>query len=421
MAAPVLAGAAVSSAARSPMLRWLAGSVIAAPVLLVVLLILLLTAGATARATDGIGAPHMLRAGAVPAIYEPLVLRAAGSCPGITAPLLAAQLHAESGWNPRAASPAGAQGLAQFLPSTWATEGIDGDRDGTADPFSPADAIASQAGYLCKLLASVTTDQQLTGNRLELVLAAYNAGLGAVQRHRGIPPYPETQQYLRRIRQLLARYADPAGTAPGAGPPGSWVRPVSGAPITSGFGPRWGRLHAGIDFAVPVGTPVYAASNGTVLAAGPASGYGQFSAADGRASGISLSAGALRSKKRLGKSRCGQDWQGQRARLPRRGRAASARLRARVGADSLDELTPGTRAGEPFMDDLLTLATRFDPQEQLSIPQVARLLQCSERWLYGKVRDGELQATHLGRAVRVSRAHLQRFLDTRNAWVPPAR
>jgi excisionase family DNA binding protein len=73
------------------------------------------------------------------------------------------------------------------------------------------------------------------------------------------------------------------------------------------------------------------------------------------------------------------------------------------------------------MDELLTLATRFDPQEQLSIPQVARLLQGSERWLYGKVRDGELQATHLGRAVRISRAHLQRFLDTRNPWVPPGR
>jgi excisionase family DNA binding protein len=73
------------------------------------------------------------------------------------------------------------------------------------------------------------------------------------------------------------------------------------------------------------------------------------------------------------------------------------------------------------MEELLTLATRFDPQEQLSIPQVARLLQCSERWLYGKVRDGELQATHLGRAVRISRAHLQRFLDSRNPWVPPGR
>ena len=276
MAAAVLAGAAVSGAARSPMLRWLAGSVIAASVLLVVLLILLLTAGTAVQATVGVGAPSMLRAGAVLAAYEPLVRRAAGRCPGITGPLIAAQLDAESGWNPRAVSPAGAQGLAQFLPSTWASEGVDGDGDGTADPFSPADAIASQVGYLCTLLVAVTTDPQLAGDRLELALAAYNAGLGAVQRHRGLPPYPETQQYLRRIRHLLARYADPAGSAPGAGPPGSWVRPVSTAPITSGFGPRWGRPHAGIDFAAPVGTPVYAASNGTVLAAGPVSGYGQW-------------------------------------------------------------------------------------------------------------------------------------------------
>ena len=65
------------------------------------------------------------------------------------------------------------------------------------------------------------------------------------------------------------------------------------------------------------------------------------------------------------------------------------------------------------------VSVAFDPQEQLSIPQVARLLQCSERWLYGKVRDGELHATHLGRAVRVSRANLQRFLDSRQAWRPP--
>lgn len=62
-----------------------------------------------------------------------------------------------------------------------------------------------------------------------------------------------------------------------------------------------------------------------------------------------------------------------------------------------------------------------DPQQQLSIPQVAGLLQCSERWLYGKIRAGELRATHLGRAVRVSRGNLQRFLDEQPAWVPPHR
>lgn len=70
--------------------------------------------------------------------------------------------------------------------------------------------------------------------------------------------------------------------------------------------------------------------------------------------------------------------------------------------------------------ELSLQATRFDPQEQLSIAQVAALLQCSERWLYGKVREGELRATHLGRAVRISRFHLQRFLDSRERWQPPA-
>jgi hypothetical protein len=73
----------------------------------------------------------------------------------------------------------------------------------------------------------------------------------------------------------MADYADPTASAPGAGPPGTWVRPITG-PITSGYGPRWGRLHAGTDFGAPIGTPIYAASNGTVAAAGPASGYGRW-------------------------------------------------------------------------------------------------------------------------------------------------
>jgi murein DD-endopeptidase MepM/ murein hydrolase activator NlpD len=209
----------------------------------------------------------------VPDEYEPLVRRAGGVCPGVTAPLLAAQLDAESGWNPRAVSPVGARGLAQFMPATWAGEGLDG--DGMRDPFNPADAIASQASFMCKLLAATTADQRLAGDRLDLALAGYNAGLGAVRRYRGVPPYAETQAYVRRIRSLMADYARPAAADVGAGPPGQWVRPITG-PITSGFGPRWGRLHAGVDFGVPIGTPVYAASNGTVVAAGTASGFGKW-------------------------------------------------------------------------------------------------------------------------------------------------
>lgn len=54
---------------------------------------------------------------------------------------------------------------------------------------------------------------------------------------------------------------------------GGWVRPVSG-PVTSGFGPRWGRLHAGMDFGAPTGTPIFAARSGVVSYAGTMSGYG---------------------------------------------------------------------------------------------------------------------------------------------------
>jgi murein DD-endopeptidase MepM/ murein hydrolase activator NlpD len=274
MAAPLLAASAASSAARSPALRWFVGAVVTLPVALTVLLMMLLSGGAAADAA-ALAAPGTLRPGVVPAAYEPLVLRAAQTCPGISAPLLAAQLEAESGWKPRAVSPVGAQGLAQFMPGTWIGEGVDGDGDGRRDPFNAADAIASQASFMCQLLAAVTADTSLTGDRLDLALAAYNAGLGAVRRHDGVPPYPETQNYVRRIRALTAGYADPAATAPGAGPPGTWTRPITG-PITSHYGPRWGRLHAGVDFGAPIGTLVHAASNGTVLAAGPASGYGNW-------------------------------------------------------------------------------------------------------------------------------------------------
>jgi murein DD-endopeptidase MepM/ murein hydrolase activator NlpD len=170
-------------------------------------------------------------------------LRAARTCPGVTAPLLAAQL--------------------------------DGDGDTIRDPFNPADAIASQAAFMCKLLASVSGDDRLTGDPLDLALAAYNVGFGAVRRFSGIPPYPETQGYVQRIRALIAGYADPTGSAPGAGPPGSWSSPMTGR-VSSSFGPRGGRLHAGIDLAAPIGTPIYAASSGTVLAAGPATGFGKW-------------------------------------------------------------------------------------------------------------------------------------------------
>ena len=92
----------------------------------------------------------------VPAEYLAAVMKAGSICKEITPSLIAAQIEAESGWDPKAVSPTGAQGIAQFMPGTWKTRGIDADGDGTADPFNPDDAIASQGAFMCALVEIVT-------------------------------------------------------------------------------------------------------------------------------------------------------------------------------------------------------------------------------------------------------------------------
>ena len=91
----------------------------------------------------------------MPAAYQPLVQKWGNSLPGDQSALLAAQLYQESGFNPNAQSPAAAQGIAQFIPGTWATHGIDGDGDGDRDVWDPQDAIPSAASYDCELAAYV--------------------------------------------------------------------------------------------------------------------------------------------------------------------------------------------------------------------------------------------------------------------------
>ena len=143
-----------------------------------------------------------LRAGTVPAAYLQAVTTAGTRCAEAPAPLIAAQLEAESGWNPGAVSPVGAQGMAQFMPGTWATWGLDANSDGSADPFDPFDAIASLAAYDCALadqLRSAVTLGQIHGDLTQLMLAAYNAGPAAVEQYHAIPPYAETTTYVQTI------------------------------------------------------------------------------------------------------------------------------------------------------------------------------------------------------------------------------
>jgi hypothetical protein len=104
--------------------------------------------------------------------------------------LLAAQLYAESGFNPFARSPAGAEGIAQFMPGTADAYGLD-------DPFDPVEAIDAQAHLMSDLLRQF-------GGKVALALAGYNAGAGAVERYGGIPPFAETRAYVTKILGLLA-------------------------------------------------------------------------------------------------------------------------------------------------------------------------------------------------------------------------
>ncbi|MDY2669346.1 NlpC/P60 family protein [Schaalia hyovaginalis] len=146
----------------------------------------------------------------VPAEYRDAIIAASSQCEGVTPAILAAQIKQESGWNPKAVSPVGAQGLTQFMPTTWAAHGVDGDGDGKADPFNPLDAIASQGHYMCELASSVRAwlDQgTVSGDFTSLVLAAYNAGPGAVHDNHGMPPFPETINYAATIIADATTYA----------------------------------------------------------------------------------------------------------------------------------------------------------------------------------------------------------------------
>jgi hypothetical protein len=143
---------------------------------------------------------------AVPVAFRQMITKAGKTCPGITAPLLAAQLSAESGFNPRAVSRVGAMGIAQFMPGTWESRGRDEDGRGSPDAFDPADAIPAQARFMCELYRKAA-NSGLPGDPVELALAGYNAGWGAVEAAKGVPNFPETRGYVRRIMASLARFS----------------------------------------------------------------------------------------------------------------------------------------------------------------------------------------------------------------------
>ncbi len=139
----------------------------------------------------------------VPADLVPLFQEAAETYGVLSAAQLAAQARVESKFDPDAVSRAGARGLMQFLPTTWAEFGLDGNDDDIADPLEPADAIMSAARYDAHLADLVA---HLPGDRVSLVLAAYNAGPVAVQVAGGIPNFGETRAYVEHVRDWARAY-----------------------------------------------------------------------------------------------------------------------------------------------------------------------------------------------------------------------
>jgi soluble lytic murein transglycosylase-like protein len=126
-------------------------------------------------------------------------ITAAAKKHGIDPALLAGLVKQESGFNPNAGSPAGARGLTQLMPGTAAGLGV-------SNVLDPIQSLDGGAKYLRQQLDAF-------GGDVTRALAAYNAGPGAVQRYGGVPPYAETQNYVRIVQANAAQYRA-GGAAP---------------------------------------------------------------------------------------------------------------------------------------------------------------------------------------------------------------
>ena len=110
--------------------------------------------------------------------------------------------------------------MTQFMPDTWASFGRDGDGDGKADILNAKDAIYSQGVYMCALASEVKeriSAGKLKGDVPQLALAAYNSGIGNVDKFGGIPPFHDTQLYVPKIMELAAKYTAAKSVGGGGG------------------------------------------------------------------------------------------------------------------------------------------------------------------------------------------------------------
>lgn len=130
----------------------------------------------------------------------PRQFKAAAKATGVDDAWLRSIAHAESAFDADAVSSKGAQGVMQLMPEVSTEYGV-------TDPFSVVESINAGARHLRGLFKRYDNDRVL-------VAAAYNAGIGAVTRYQGVPPYAETREYVDKVQALYQRYRQALGTAP---------------------------------------------------------------------------------------------------------------------------------------------------------------------------------------------------------------
>jgi len=130
----------------------------------------------------------------LPSITRQALFTLVGTLYNLDPQLLESIAEVESNDNPRAVSPKGALGFMQLLPDTAYQFGVN-------DPFEPAQSVLGAARFLSDIRQRQLTQHEFSAD-LPTLLAAYNAGEGAVEQYRGVPPYPETKQYIKRVLWL---------------------------------------------------------------------------------------------------------------------------------------------------------------------------------------------------------------------------
>ncbi len=159
------------------------------------------------------GRRHVVAARPLPATAHDRFIEYLATETGVSADLIKAVAMVESGFDVRARSPKGALGLMQLMPDVARKYGV-------RDAYDPHENLRAGATHLSSLLDRYDGD-------LTLTLAAYNAGPGAVKRYRGVPPYRETRNYIRKVQDLLGGKA----TARQSAKVGRGTAVVSSAPV----------------------------------------------------------------------------------------------------------------------------------------------------------------------------------------------